>query len=578
MMKNAEWTVGTRLAIAAGLLLGLMTLMTVIGLWLLADVRGVTRQVIREEVARERLVTEWHDLTRLNGVRSLLAGKSADPAQQQAAEAQLKPDSERINTLQTQLEQLTPEHAGKQLYGAATARRAVYRAAREEVLSARSAGDTARAATLTDTRLEPALADYLAGIRLLSDYYRNNMLVLAGAIDQRNQQGRSVLGGLWLLALVIGGVGAALITRSIRAPLLSAIGIAQSVAAGDLTARQAGSSALRGETGQLLRALDDMTASLVTIVGEVRGSSATIASASQQIASGNQELSSRTEQQAGSLEETASSMEQLTSTVKQNSDNARQANQLAASASAVAQKGGLVVTQVVGTMNDINASSRKIADITGVIDGIAFQTNILALNAAVEAARAGEQGRGFAVVASEVRNLAQRSAAAAKEIKELINDSVAKVGLGSQLVEQAGGTMNEIVASVQRVTDIMGEISMASQEQEAGIEQINQAIVQMDAVTQQNAALVQQATVAADALQQQAASLTRSVDVFLLDGDDAHVDAHVVAPVAPPAVAAVASRPASAGRALVLRPARQAAPAAKPARQASVVESEWETF
>ncbi|RXZ38972.1 HAMP domain-containing protein [Oxalobacteraceae bacterium CAVE-383] len=321
-------------------------------------------------------------------------------------------------------------------------------------------------------------------------------------------------------AIVLACALAYLVTRSITRPLRTAVGIARTVAAGDLTSRIEVVSTC--ETGQLLRELKDMNGSLVTLVGEVRQSSDTIATASSQIASGNLDLSSRTEQQASSLQQTAAAMEQLTSTVRQSADNARQANQLALSASNVAGKGGAVVSQVVDTMQEINSSALKIADIIAVIDGIAFQTNILALNAAVEAARAGEQGRGFAVVASEVRNLAQRSAAAAKEIKVLIDDSVNKVDSGSQLVSQAGATMNEIVASVQRVTDIMGEIASASAEQETGIGQINQAISEMDSVTQQNAALVEQAAAAAGALRQQADGLTQVVSVFRLDRSATH--------------------------------------------------------
>ncbi|SOD25423.1 methyl-accepting chemotaxis protein [Variovorax sp. YR752] len=326
---------------------------------------------------------------------------------------------------------------------------------------------------------------------------------------------RNLMLALGALAVLLGAAIAWLITRSITRPIGEAVQVAEKVAAGDISSRIEVQS--KDETGRLMLALKEMNESLVKIVSEVRTGTETIATASNQIASGNQDLSSRTEEQASSLEQTAASMEELTSTVKQNADNARQANQLAVSASEVAVKGGSVVSQVVDTMGSINTSSKKIVDIIGVIDGIAFQTNILALNAAVEAARAGEQGRGFAVVASEVRSLAQRSAAAAKEIKTLIGDSVEKVEEGSKQVAEAGRTMDEIVGSVKRVTDIMGEITAASQEQTSGIEQINQAITQMDQVTQQNAALVEEASAAAQSLQEQASSLVRAVSVFKLD-------------------------------------------------------------
>ena len=316
-----------------------------------------------------------------------------------------------------------------------------------------------------------------------------------------------------ILAIVIGFI----LIRAIVGPLNEAIGVANAVAAGDLTSRIEPTST--NETGKLLQALKQMNDNLVDLVGKVRSGTDSITTASGEIASGNADLSQRTEQQASSLEETSSSMEELTATVKQNADNARQANQLAAGASEVAVKGGAVVGQVVETMSSINESSKKIIDIISVIDGIAFQTNILALNAAVEAARAGEQGRGFAVVATEVRTLAQRSAAAAKDIKELIGDSVHKVEDGTRLVDEAGSTMDEIVNSVKRVTDIMAEISAASQEQSSGIEQVNVAITQMDNVTQQNAALVEQASAAAESMQDQAQSLTQAVTVFkLTDG------------------------------------------------------------
>ena len=328
--------------------------------------------------------------------------------------------------------------------------------------------------------------------------------------------------------------------RAIVGPLNEAIAVANAVAAGDLTSRIEANST--NETGRLLQALGTMNDNLADLVGKVRMGTDQITTASGEIASGNLDLSQRTEEQASSLEETASSMEELTSTVRQNADNARQANQLAAGASEVAVKGGAVVGQVVQTMSSINESSKKIVDIISVIDGIAFQTNILALNAAVEAARAGEQGRGFAVVATEVRTLAQRSAAAAKEIKELISDSVSKVEDGTRLVDEAGSTMDEIVSAVKRVTDIMAEISAASQEQSSGIEQVNQAVTQMDEVTQQNAALVEEAAAAAESMQEQAQTLTQAVSTFKLSGGSSHTPTPVKRSNRPATVAKLPNR------------------------------------
>jgi methyl-accepting chemotaxis protein-1 (serine sensor receptor) len=362
------------------------------------------------------------------------------------------------------------------------------------------------------------------------------------------------------------------LVRLIASPLHTAVQVARKVASGDLTQHIEVDS--RSETGQLLQALKEMNESLSSTVRAVRYGTETITAASGEIASGNADLSSRTEAQAGSLEETASSMEELTSTVRQNADNARQANQLVLSASEVAMKGGHVVEQVVQTMSSIKDSSRKIVDIIGVIDGIAFQTNILALNAAVEAARAGEQGRGFAVVASEVRNLAQRSASAAKEIKGLIGDSVEKVDAGGKLVDQAGATMGEIVSSVKHVADIMGEIASASQEQSSGIEQINQAITQMDEMTQQNAALVEQAAAAAQSMQNQAVELSRAASIFKLEAEDQQLGYTM-----PHALAAetTQARPQ-------LRQIKAEQPAAKPAKQpqrpvqADKSIEDWEEF
>ncbi len=304
------------------------------------------------------------------------------------------------------------------------------------------------------------------------------------------------------------------VNACITGPINRAVALARTVAAGDLTHEIEVTTT--DETGQLLDALKSMSGNLSNIVGSVRAGTDTIATASSQIAAGSLDLSARTEEQASSLEETASSMEELASTVKQNADNARQANVLAVAASDIATKGGAVVAKVIDTMGAINDSSRQIADIIGVIDGIAFQTNILALNAAVEAARAGEQGRGFAVVASEVRNLAQRSAAAAKEIKTLIGNSVSQVDAGGRLVGEAGATMSDVVESVRRVTDVMAEIMAASHEQSMGIDQINEAVLQMDQVTQQNAALVEEAAAASASMQEQAVDLSKLVSTFKL--------------------------------------------------------------
>ncbi|SFU62197.1 methyl-accepting chemotaxis protein [Pseudoduganella namucuonensis] len=393
------------------------------------------------------------------------------------------------------------------------------------------------------------------------------------AVKASLERTRNVMFLVVVLGAGLGLAAGVVLVGAISAPLKQAMDVANRVAEGDLTGRAEARSS--NEIGSLLTALDKMKGSLADIVSEVRGSTDTISAASGQIAAGNMDLSQRTAEQAGSLEQTASSMEELTGTVKQNADNARQANQLAQSASEVAVKGGLVVSQVVDTMGSINDSSKKIVDIIGVIDGIAFQTNILALNAAVEAARAGEQGRGFAVVASEVRNLAQRSAAAAKEIKALIDDSVNKVDSGAKLVDQAGATMQEIVTSIQRVTSIMSEITTASQEQTAGLDQIHSAITQMDGLTQQNVALVEQAASAADSLHERASGLSQVVSVFKLD--DVYLTAAPAAPVAraPRPAAKQAVKPAAPVRKLAVA---HPAPVQKPRAVANGANSDWEEF
>lgn len=380
------------------------------------------------------------------------------------------------------------------------------------------------------------------------------------------------------LGIALAAIIGYLLIRAIVDPINKAVAVANAVASGDLTSRIEVHST--NETGRLLLALKTMNDNLTDLVSKVRSGTDQIETASGEISSGNSDLSQRTEEQASSLEETASSMEELTSTVRQNAENARQANQLAAGASEVAKKGGTVVNQVVQTMSSINESSSKIVDIISVIDGIAFQTNILALNAAVEAARAGEQGRGFAVVATEVRTLAQRSAAAAKEIKELINDSVSKVETGSRLVDEAGITMEEVVIAVKRVTDIMSEISAASQEQSSGIEQVNQAVMQMDEVTQQNAALVEEAAAAAESMHDQAQALTQAVTIFKLSDHSQRVTAPVKRKNRPSSVTSIPNRATTTRKSVEKQPNIKILPESMQTRKitANGYKSDWEEF
>ncbi|MTW14060.1 HAMP domain-containing protein [Pseudoduganella eburnea] len=427
------------------------------------------------------------------------------------------------------------------------------------------------AETVLIKKVNPSYRVGDVALKALADYSDKRIQDDAAAVASSLSRNTTTVTVVLLAGLALSVFAGLLLMKAISEPLAEAMAVAHRVADGDLKGQASAHSA--NEFGELLRALDKMRDNLAAIVAEVRSGSDTISSASGQIAAGNMDLSQRTGEQAASLEETASSMEELTSTVRQNADNARQANQLAVSASNVATKGGEVVEQVVETMGSINESSNKIVDIIAVIDGIAFQTNILALNAAVEAARAGEQGRGFAVVASEVRNLAQRSAAAAKEIKQLIDDSVGKVESGAKLVNQAGATMKDIVTSIQRVTDIMGEITSATQEQTAGLEQIHHAITEMDTITQQNVALVEEAAAASGALQDQASSLSRVVSVFQIDSQGRTASAAVQARAV---IQAVRSKPAVPAR--VAKPALREpkAPAARKVANSQV--GDWEEF
>src|SRR5450830_438742 len=506
--------IGKRLGLGFAMILGLSIVIAAIGVWRLQSVAHATQAMMDVPLAKERLIADWYRNT-YGGIRRTTAvAKSSDPS----LGAFFTPETDQVTRDSTELQKkiadMLASDEEKQLYDKIMAQRKIYLSTRDVIFKAKA--DPNPDLAMITSVLEK---EYLPAAKIYQEQVESLLLLQRKTIDQLNlhvseiaTQSANLLIVLEVLVLALGIVCAWYLTTGITRPLITAVGISRRVAEGDLSVDITVTTT--DEAGQLLQALKDMNISLRNIVGNVRTGTDTIATASSQIASGNLDLSSRTEQQAGSLEETASAMEQLTSTVKQNADNARQANQLAVSASEVAIQGGSVVGQVIATMSSINESSKKIVDIISVIDGIAFQTNILALNAAVEAARAGEQGRGFAVVASEVRSLAQRSAAAAKEIKSLIDDSVEKVGTGSKLVEQAGSTMEEVVNSVKRVTDIVAEISSASQEQSTGIEEVNRAITLMDESTQQNAALVEQAAAAAQSMQEQAGKLAQLVSVF----------------------------------------------------------------
>jgi methyl-accepting chemotaxis protein len=515
-MKNLN--IGTRLALGFAVVLLLLVSLTAIGVWRLHSASAMTEQMVAVKIKNERLVDEWFKVIEVNAARTTTAFKVTDAADQKDIEAQMKTSSNRATEIQGLLQESVQTPTTKEQLARVFDTRKAYIAARDAMFKAKADGDIDGARAIFNTSMRSARETYLGSLATLAASQRTLLDDTAMEIASQYQSGRVLLIALGSLAIVMGVGFAVYITRSITVPIHEAVRVAATVSGGDLTSHIVVNST--DETGQLMGALKRMNDSLVGIVGQVRDGTDTIGTASREIAMGNLDLSSRTEEQASALQETASSMEQLTATVKINADNAREANALAIAASSVAVRGGAVVAEVVATMGSINESSRKIVDIIGVIDGIAFQTNILALNAAVEAARAGEQGRGFAVVASEVRNLAQRSAAAAKEIKQLIGDSVDKVDAGSRLVDQAGRTMDDVVTSIGRVADIMGDITSASDEQRDGIDQINTAVTQMDQVTQQNAALVEQAAAAAASMEEQAARLSTLVGVFTLEGQD----------------------------------------------------------
>ena len=568
-MALSNLKIGARLGVGFAIVLALLTAMLVLGLSSLSRIGSRTHDIVADKNVKMAAANVLVDNVRTISLALTTMIVVPDTAGMNAELAKVAEARKNYGAARETMLKLLSDDKEKQLMAAVDEALKSGAAKNNELVRLRKDGEVQDATEFLLKETGPALNAVLRALDAFVDYEAKLANDAAVDVEQVYSSSQILLLALGIAGIAIGAGVAWFITRSITGPLNKAVDLAETVASGDLSSHiEAGSG---DETGRLLNALRAMNDSLLNVVSQVRTGTDAISTASSEIAAGNMDLSSRTEHQASSLEETASSMEELTSTVKQNADNARQANTLAKSASEVASKGGSIVAQVVDTMGTINDSSRKIVDIIGVIDGIAFQTNILALNAAVEAARAGEQGRGFAVVASEVRNLAQRSAAAAREIKELINASVANVDTGSRLVNDAGQTMGDIVSSIQRVTDIMEEITSASQEQTLGIEQINAAIAQMDEVTQQNAALVEQAAAASQSMQEQAGNLATVVG-FFKTGTHA-VAAQPVARRAAPAPVAVAAVKAAKPvvKAPTAKPAQRLAPS-KPA------ESDWEEF
>jgi methyl-accepting chemotaxis protein len=578
--------VAKRLSLGFALVMMLSLVSIVVGIQRLSLVGESTRVMMDEPLKSERLVSDWTRNIHAGVRRTAAISRSSDPSLADYFKQDQEESTKSSGELQKALEPLMNSPEEKRLFKEIADVRKLYIDGRNEIVALKKDGKPEDAIKVLDEKFTPATKIYLAKMGELQKNQRDQIDGYSKKIEENYAASRNLMVLLGVVGLVVSGLMAWGLSVSITRPLKQAHRLATQVAAGDLTA----DIETRGkdEIGLLLKSLHDMQVSLVQVVSNVRQGSESVATASAEIAQGNHDLSSRTESQASALEETAASMEELAGTVKQNADSARQANQLAMSASTVAIQGGEVVGQVVETMKGINESSRKISDIISVIDGIAFQTNILALNAAVEAARAGEQGRGFAVVASEVRSLAGRSADAAKEIKSLINASVERVEQGTLLVDKAGGTMTEVVGSIRRVTDIMGEISAASNEQAAGVSQIGEAVQNMDQVTQQNAALVEQMAAAASSLKSQAHDLVQVVAAFKLGASDSTVRTTVraTAPVSKPfqggerrtiATVQPKSKPAPA-RAPAARPVSLPMPKTTAKASPAGGDDDWETF
>ena len=570
-MSLTQFKIGTRLGIGFAVVLGLLVAVLLVGLYSMGQLSARTHDIVADKNVKMAAANTMSDNVRSITLAITSVVVAPTDALMQEQLNKIGEARKKYGAAKEVLQKMVSTDKEAALMAQLDAALKTGAPLNNKVVELRKAGQTEEAVTFLTQQAAPSLNNVLTALDSLVAYEAQQAAQAADDAAALSTQARTSMLALGIVALLLGAFVAWIITRSITHPINAAVGVAETVASGDLSSRIVVSSG--DETGRLLGALKAMNDGLLDVVAQVRHGTDAIATASSEIAAGNLDLSSRTEEQASSLEETASAMEELTSTVKQNADNARQANQLAKSASEVAVRGGNIVSQVVDTMGTINESSKKIVDIIAVIDGIAFQTNILALNAAVEAARAGEQGRGFAVVATEVRNLAHRSASAAKEIKELIAASVANVDTGSRLVNEAGQTMGDIVDSIVRVTDIMGEITSATHEQTLGIEQINMAIAQMDEVTQQNAALVEQAAAASQSMQEQAGELAQVVSFFKTG---------TAVPTAKPVtkLAAVrSSKPAVAApvRAPLQRPQRKAVANASPAASRSS-DSEWEEF
>ena len=578
--------ISTRLAVAFAVMVLMLVALGAVALVRSAHQRAELKDVVDVRIPIIKALDALNDGVNEQAIQLRNLAIFTSEAIVKSATSQIAAASADVDVQYTTLNTLVSSEKGKELMARMQQRRGDFLKLRDQYLTTLQQGQRDEALKLLEEQLRPAQRAYMAAIDEQYEY-QFKRTVDAGALAESAALAlqRDVLIAA-ALAIGIAIFLAITIIRSITRPLAQAVEAADRVAGGDLSGQIVVQS--KDETGHLLSALQRMQQSLVNTVSTVRQNAEGVASASAQIASGNNDLSARTEQQASALEETAASMEELGSTVQQNADNARQANQLAQSASGVATQGGQVVAKVVDTMKGISESSKKISDIISVIDSIAFQTNILALNAAVEAARAGEQGRGFAVVASEVRNLAGRSAEAAKEIKALITESVTRVDQGTALVDQAGHTMEEVVASIRRVTDIMGEISAASSEQSAGVSQVGEAVTQMDQATQQNAALVEEMAAAAGSLNTQAQDLVQAVAVFKLAQGQGFASAVKRAPAPQVTKAMPAMKPVPAIKTAPKKsaPAKLAtlnAPAPAPALAAKTGptksdEQDWESF